>query len=287
MYIDGSPENYDKEELHAHLQSLGLTNYESRAYLSLLSLGISDAKDLCIHSGVPSSKIYAIMNKFSLYGLIEIQQSKPARFMMLEPSLGINKLMKNKEKELNSLKEALPFLSKELEVIYSAANANKDTTSTTSTEKTFFNLEFGMKNHIQKHLLRLSEAEDEICSYFESTCLSGARLYGYTIKQKIVRNIMLNDIQSRIIFGVNDVKIIRAFLRGLPESDEIEIRVTKQIHAPFHVIDSRRTIMVIDNPLIKNGRVASIYAMDKKLANEMHEGYGSLWDSAKELHTVL
>lgn len=284
LNIDGSPENDDKEELHAQLQSLGLTNYESRAYLSLLSIGISDAKDLCLHSGVPSSKIYAIMNKFRLYGLIEIQQSKPARFRVLEPSIGIHKLVKNKEKELNSLKDALPLLSKELEVIYSAAYANTTSAmSTTSTERTFFSLEFGMKNHIQKHLLRLSEAEDEICSYFESNCLRGASLYGHTIKQKIVRNIMLNDLQSRIIFGVSDTKMVRAFVRGLPESNNIEIRVTKQIHAPFHVIDSRRTIMVIDNPLIKDGRVASIYAIDKNLADEMHEGYRSLWDSAKEL----
>ncbi|CAN5858619.1 hypothetical protein BH23THE1_BH23THE1_08880 [soil metagenome] len=284
--------SYNKEEIYSALQSLGLTNYESRTYLSLLSLGISDARDLCIHSGVPSSKIYSIMNKFRMYGLIEVQQSKPARFRILEPSLGINKLMKYKEKEINSLKETLPFLNSELEEIYSASYANRDTSvdttaSTTFTEKTFFNLEFGMKNHIQKHLLRLTEAEHEICSYFESTCLSGARVYGHTIKQHIVRNIMLNDIQSKILFGVKDLKMIRAFIMDLPQSDKIEMKITKEIHAPFHIMDIKRSIMVIDNPLFKDRRVVSIYAMDKKLARELHEGYRSLWDSARDVKETI
>jgi hypothetical protein len=178
------------------------------------------------------------------------------------------------------LKESLPILYSELDSIYSDAYNNN---TPTDGGKTFFNLEFGMKNHIQKHLVKLSEAEDEVCSYFETTCLKGARIYGHVVKQNIVRNIMLNDIQSKIIFGVNDMKMVKGFVKSFPESDKIEIKVTEQIHAPFHVIDTRRSIMVIDNPLFKDGRVASIYAIDKKLANELYEGYRSLWDSAKGL----
>lgn len=270
---------HDKQELASALQSLGLTEYETRAYISLLSLGIADARSLCSESNVPSSKIYSIMNKFQLMGLAVIQQSKPAKFKVSNPSFGLMKLMENREKEINSLKETLPLLQSELEEIYSSADKKIG-----GKNRTFFNLEFGMKNHIQKHLIHLANAKSEILSYFETTCLNGARIYGQAVKQEIIRNIISSGINSKIIFGVDeDKKIIDSFVKGLPESKNIQARVTKQIHAPFHVLDKRAVIAVIDNPLFKDGRIASLYALDSSLAKELGEGYRSLWDSAKQL----
>jgi len=270
-------EDHDKQELAGTLQSLGLTEYETRTYLSLLSLGIADARTLCSDSNVPSSKIYSIMDKFQLMGLAVIQQSKPVKFRALDPSVGLMKLMGNREKEINTLKETLPLLQSELEKIYSSGDEKL------VRSKNFFNLEFGMKNHVQKHLLHLANARSEILSYFETTCLNGARIYGQAVKQEIVRNIVGNGIKSKIIFGVKDRKLIDGFVKGLPEHTNIQARVTEQIHAPFHVIDGKNVITVIDNPLFKDGRIASLFAMDSTLAKELHEGYRSLWDSAKPL----
>jgi sugar-specific transcriptional regulator TrmB len=259
------------------MQSLGLTFYESQAYISLLSLGIADARTLCSDSNVPSSKIYSIMNKFQLMGLTVIQQSKPAKFRAVDPSIGLMKLMENREKEVNSLKEILPLVGSELEEIYSSGD-NKLLENTT-----FFNLEFGMKNHIQKHLLHLANAKSEILSYFETTCLNGAMIYGQAVKQDIARNIIGNGIGSKIIFGIKNRKLIDSFVRGLPDYKNIQTRRTKQIHAPFHIIDRRSIITVIDNPLLEDGRIASLYAVDRSLAKELHEGYRALWDSAIQL----
>jgi len=240
-------------------------------------LGVSDARNLCSHSGVPSSKIYTILNKFELLGVVDIQRTQPARFRVLEPSIGINKLMKNKEKEIVSIKQNLPSLNSHLDSLFSGAKKND------GQDKTFFSLELGMKNHIQKHLLGLAKATRDTYSYFESTCLRGARIYGHLVKKEIVRNIMLNDIKSKIIFGVNDKKIIEAFMKGLPESDNIEAKVTKQIHAPFHVIDDENSILVIDNPLFKDERIASLQVTNRILSRQLREGYNALWDDAKQI----
>jgi hypothetical protein len=40
---------------------------------------------------------------------------------------------------------------------------------------------------------------------------------------------------------------------------------------------------LVDVPLIKDGKVASLYAIDSSLAKELREGYSSLWESAKPL----
>jgi len=266
-----------KQELSGALQSLGLTDYETRTYLSLLSLGIADARTLCGDANVPSSKIYSIMNKFQLLGLTETQQSKPAKFRAIDPSVGVMKLMEHREKEMNSLKETVPLLESGLQEIYSSSGKGM------GVSRTFFNLEFGMKNHFQKHLAHLANAKSEILSYLVGSCLNGARIYGQAVKQDIMGHIIANKIKTRIILGVQNRKQVEGFLKGVPESKYIQIRITEQMHAPFHVIDGTNVITVIDNPLIKDGRIASLYAIDGSLAKELREGYSSLWDSAKPM----
>lgn len=272
LYGSNSP------KLLSSLQSLGLTEYESKAYLALLSLGICNARELCAQSGVPSSKIYTIMEKFELMGLIEVQHSKPAKFKALEPYLGVDRLVKNKEREILSIKDTLPLLESELDNIFS-----KQSDKASSGNDSFFNLQFGMKNHIQKHLPYLAHARVATLSYFETTCLLGAKVYGHSVKREIINNIQRNKISSKVVFGTNNKKLVEGFLKGLTDSANIELKITKQIHAPFHVIDKKSAIVVVDNPLFQEGRIASIHIVGRSLANELHEGYRSLWDSAKGL----
>ena len=266
-----------EQELADALQSLGLTEYETRTYLSLLSLGIADARTLCGNANVPSSKIYSIMNKFQLMGLAETQQSKPAKFKVNDPAVGITKLMAHREEEINSLKETVPLLESGLQEIYSSSERRLGTT------RTFFNLEFGMKNHFQKHLARLANARSEIMSYLIATCLDGAKIYGQAVKRDIMAHVIANRIKTRIIVGARNKTQAEDFLRGLPESKYIQTRITEQMHSPFHVMDGKSVVTVIDNPLIKDGRIASLYAIDRSRAKELREGYITLWHSARPL----
>lgn len=256
------------------LQELGLGAYESAAYVALLSLGVAGARTICERSGVPSSKIYSIMDKFRALGMVEVQQSRPLKFRAADPVAAVDRLARTKEHELASFREALPAIKARLESIHSSAGA---------IDRPFFNLEFGMEAHIKRHLARLAEAESETCSYFEATCLKGARIYGSLVKQGIVRNILAGGVRARVLFGVDDASMAVGFVQGLPHIRDIEARLTGRIHAPFHVIDGRSVIMVIDNPLFRDGRVASVYATDRKLAREMRDGYMSMWESARPL----
>lgn len=267
------------EQVQPILGSLGLTSYESKAYLALLSLGVADAGRICQVSGVPSSKIYNITTKFELLGLIEIQHSKPAKFRALPPSVGLSKLLERKEKEIIGLKEKFPFLRAQLDSLCSPAHATD--------EDSFFSLEFGMQNHIQKHVLKLAEAERETKSYFETVCLEGARMYGAQIKRRLVMSRMTKNISSRILFGTSNKRLIAEFLKGIPATRQVTARVTKQIHSPFHVIDNKALVIVVDNPLLKDGRVASIYMTNRKLAEELSRCYDTLWEEARDVSDIL
>ncbi|MBI5859262.1 MAG: hypothetical protein HZB73_00665 [Nitrosarchaeum sp.] len=252
------------------LETLGLTKNESKAYLSLISSGVADARTICQESGVPSSKIYGILEKFKLLGLIESQNTKPAKFRVIEPSQGLQKLLRNKEKEVMKIKEDLPFMENHLNSIYS--EYKKD-------EKAFFNMEFGMKKFIQNHVSKLSETKTENCSYLETNCIKGLKVYGSEVKNKIAHHIIKNDIKSRFILGTTNKNLIKYFL-DIVESTEIQIRITKQLHSPFHVLDNESTITVVDNPLADKGQIASIYTINNELTKTLKEGFEDLWKSA-------
>jgi sugar-specific transcriptional regulator TrmB len=53
------------------IQQLGFTNYEARAYVSLLSCQPASAYEVAKQSGMPSSKIYETLNKLVAKGIVQ------------------------------------------------------------------------------------------------------------------------------------------------------------------------------------------------------------------------
>src|ERR1051326_259035 len=92
------------------LEALGLTKYETNAYLSLLAMGISDARDLSRASGVPTPKIYETMVRLEALGLVEVQASRPRKFMAREVGEALDELKNAKRREFEGLLKSLPAL---------------------------------------------------------------------------------------------------------------------------------------------------------------------------------
>ncbi|MDW0283229.1 MAG: helix-turn-helix domain-containing protein, partial [Nitrososphaeraceae archaeon] len=67
------------------MESLGLTSYETKVYLSLLETGSMTASDISKKSGVPYSKIYEVLNSLEDKGWLEIDSSRPQKFFPKSP----------------------------------------------------------------------------------------------------------------------------------------------------------------------------------------------------------
>lgn len=64
----------------AVLASFGLTGYQARAYLALLELGPSQAREVSERSGVPQGRVYDILEKLHQRGLAEVLPETPRRY---------------------------------------------------------------------------------------------------------------------------------------------------------------------------------------------------------------
>jgi len=97
------------------LKSFGLSEYEAKAILTLISKGELTAKEIAEHSGIPRTSVYDVMASLLNKGLVE-SYGKPLKFKALKVSDIISILSKKVENGLNLLKKELPVIENAVEV---------------------------------------------------------------------------------------------------------------------------------------------------------------------------
>jgi len=74
------------QEARRVLRELGLTTYETRAYLALLERGVLTASQVSENADVPYSKVYEILTLLERKGWIESEHGRPGRYYPKAPS---------------------------------------------------------------------------------------------------------------------------------------------------------------------------------------------------------
>ncbi len=110
---NGSMDISDKSR--KSMESLGLTSYEIKVYLSLLEHGSMTASDISKTSGVPYSKIYEVLNSLENKVWLESDSSRPQKFFPKSPSTALEAIRHQKENEIKSNEE---IIKNELMPIY-------------------------------------------------------------------------------------------------------------------------------------------------------------------------
>ena len=81
------------EEIQDFLRSAELSNYEIYSYLTLLRSGSLTARELSIKSGVPTGRIYEILEELKNREMIEVQDSRPKEYKAITFNLGFENLI--------------------------------------------------------------------------------------------------------------------------------------------------------------------------------------------------
>lgn len=97
------------------LRELGLTEYEARSYLALVSLGPSTAGEVSSAAGVPYSRVYDILLKLERRGWVEAQPGRPARYRAKPPGEAIERSRLDHQRRFKEISE---LVLKELGPVY-------------------------------------------------------------------------------------------------------------------------------------------------------------------------
>ena len=106
-----------KEEIIETLQKFGLTEYESKTYVTLSLLGPAKASEISKQAQVPQSKIYVTLESLMEKQLVEVSQERPKMFKAIAPSFVLKNLLEAKEEEFKSLKQKAFLITKLLRPI--------------------------------------------------------------------------------------------------------------------------------------------------------------------------
>jgi HTH-type transcriptional regulator, sugar sensing transcriptional regulator len=100
-------------EAHHHLQALGLTEYEARAYVALLSLGRAQPAKIARHSKIPRPKVYETLERLEARGLATRTQVSPLEYAPLSMREYLARSRREFDGRLEDLERALVRLTPE------------------------------------------------------------------------------------------------------------------------------------------------------------------------------
>ena len=81
-------------------KKLGLNEYESRAYLSMLRLGNAEASLVSKNASIPRARVYDVLTSLEKKGFIEKKPSKPVAYVAVAPSKAFSSLKEQKQQHL-------------------------------------------------------------------------------------------------------------------------------------------------------------------------------------------
>jgi len=95
------------EDARKILREMGLTEYETRAYLALIEQGVMTASEISKKANVPYSKIYEVLNSLEDKGWIETQHERPTKYYPKAPTEALERIILQTEEKLEKWKNVI------------------------------------------------------------------------------------------------------------------------------------------------------------------------------------
>lgn len=98
--------------LTVSLEEFGLSNYEARAYVTLISKGTISASELAFYAELPRTKVYPILLKLEKKRLVTISKSKPIMCTATSPEDAFDDIVHEQINKVNAMNTLVSNLKK-------------------------------------------------------------------------------------------------------------------------------------------------------------------------------
>jgi len=138
---------------------LGLSEYEARVYVSLVTEGASEARRLSMRCGVPRTKVYATLKKLMEGGLVFELLGEPRKFAPTSPGEAFEQYLVLSKEETS---DRVISLAESNKVVSSLEKAYKKTQSTIEPQKEEVWIVQGWSEMLRKMRETLSRAKKSV-----------------------------------------------------------------------------------------------------------------------------
>lgn len=264
----------------ASLRDLGLSDYEARAYRSLLNTGPTTAKELSRISDVPMGRIYDVLNTIEQYDLVRSQAaSRPKKYIAVEPPTALDRLLERKKQELAAQAEQYESIVEDL---------NGSLQMAEPADQQFWTAAVGLEESIDLLIERFAAAEDEIVMVATTPSQqldldSTGEVILEALEDALERDVTVRLLLNRSLVDELSPAIGKRYKHELQQLPSFEVRTADDVSGTFHVIDGIEVCIQVPNPLEGDDIFGMIDLKDVEFATEVHDTFLPRWKEAKEL----
>ena len=252
------------ERVEKALRDIGLTEYESQAYLSLLISGEETAETVSQLSGIPYTKVYSVLENLETRGWVEHGNGRPRKYYPRSPTDALRSEQISMER---SFEENQGVILEELQPLYERKEIK---------EIPELWIVRGEINSLNKIIELLEKATKEIMLAIPT--ISEEVIFVYPdIAQKIFsfrHKIMETNVEVKILTTEKMKHFLEPSDLGLAE-----VRICGEMFGGGVVIDGHETILFLDlvNP---HGPDTAIWSEHETLTSISKIYFEHLWNNA-------
>jgi len=281
-------------ELKEFLKNSKLSNYEINSYMTLLYSDILTAREISGKSGVPSGRIYEVLEKLKEYGMIEIQESRPKMYRSKSLNLALHNLISyqnnENQRKISFLYDQAKFLESKLydSDFLIKQDASKIFWSTAFGVPEIFSLYINNFNDLKEELLMTGFLNDNTIkilpfakNFYEGIINALNRgvqvkyLWSFEYDDRPLSN--EQKIRNKILYK-KLIKKFKELYNISSEMDGLEMKlIHKKIPTYYDIFDKKRIMIKLQNPLNPSRIFASLNILDPNLAKELKKKFLSIW----------
>jgi len=255
------------------LGELGLSSYEEGAYRALLSLGSATARRVSEASGVPTGRVYDVLNGLEARDLARSTDTEPTTYAAVDPETAVERLLAERRRELDARADRYESI---------ATDVGSELAAEVPTESRFWSAELGDETAVSlcgevyeagTDVVRSAMAdpyatapweryEPEIEPYLETVGGASARC--------LLDAAMLEAAPP-------------AAWEYVDAAEDCAFRATTDLRVTFDLVDRERVCLHVPHPLDAGERLGVVDLRDGDLADRLAAWFDDLWAEAVPL----
>lgn len=258
------------KEVLDQFKELGLTQIESRIYISLLALGPSNAREISKKSGLRREDVYRTLHIMKSIGIVEIIMNNPFIFVAVDPKLALNILVSELEARLTITRKNALALAGYLGAIQRSDRAKNYYDS----QQSVFKLEGG--SQIFEQMARsVSTCKFEILRALTLTGISHNYNRGIVDKEREL--VKSRGVRIRVITEIDEEQADLGLLEDYSKIAEIRHLEGIGSDLKFLIIDNTEIIFFTTNPNRNVRELGAIWTNNKHLIGGFRIDFEKSW----------
>ena len=242
------------------LEEFGLSRYEARVYVALISKGTISASELAYYAEIPRTKVYPVLLKLEKKKLVIISKSKPIMCTALAPEDAFDEIIHEQIDKVNGMNALVTNLKKVSENTKKAQG---------SEEKRYFHLN---ANNVLNQLRKMIEGSKKSIQIMVDPW--GLNLLAECKEQML--GVLRRDLEVKIITSSSQVGLESFHL--IPNG--AKIRIGDVVQNCF--IFDKTELLIIDS---ENGKGA-LFSSTEVLGNNQSSMFMHAWKHALKTESI-